>query len=432
MITRLDAHEIMGLFPEMTPDEYEALKLDMERNGLREAIWIHEGKIVDGRSRYRACVELDVAPQLREWSGAGSLLDFVVSANLHRRHMTASQKAMLAVRIEKLLSAAAKENMRAAGGDRRSCMAGAGFQKVEKPIHSAKEAAKMVGANTTYVVNAKKVEEHAPDLVPAVISGSINVREARQLSKLSQDKRTAIVEKVAAGKAKNVKEAHRLVTVEAARAEAVNWPSASSQYLLYHDTVENMIDRAKPDMLDIIICDPPYPGEYLPVYESLAKLAAKALKPGGSLLVMIGHYYLYEILTMMRPYLNHHWTCCYYMPGAKAQVWQKKVRTSWKPVLWFVKGQYEGNWRDDKFISDSPDKTYHDWGQSVSGMEDIIEKFSKPGDVILDPFLGGGATGIAALKLKRRFVGIDSDKDAVLTSKARIEAYLRKEKAKAA
>jgi 16S rRNA G966 N2-methylase RsmD len=432
MITRLAAHEITGLFPEMNPDEYAALKMDVERNGLQEAIWIHEGKIVDGRSRYRACVKLGIKPQLREWSGAGSLLDFVVSANLHRRHMTASQKAMVAVQIEKLLSIAAKENMRAAGGDRRSGMAGTPFQKVVKPIHSAKEAAKMVGANADYVVKAKKVVEQAPDLVPAVVSGAINVREARSLAKISQPRRGAIVEKIATGKAKNVKEARRLVNVEAAKAEAVNWPSKSRPFRLFHDSIENMIDKAQADKLRLIVCDPPYPEKYLPVYESLAKLAAKSLKPGGSLLVMVGHCHLPEILAMMTPHVNYHWTCCYDMPGAKAQVWQRKVSSSWKPVLWFVKGRYEGDWRVDKFRSDRPDKDYHEWGQSVSGMVDIIEKFSKQGDIILDPFLGGGATGVAALRLKRLFVGIDSDEDAVLTSKARIEAFLRQEEAKAA
>lgn len=430
----MDAHEITKLFPEMNADEYAALRLDIERNELQEAIWTYEGKIVDGRSRYRACVELGVEPQLREWSGTGSLLAFVVSANLHRRHLNSSQKAMLALPIEEELSVAARENMRAAGGDRRSGMAGTPFLKVKKPthVHAAKEAAKMVGTNTAYVIAAKKVAEHAPDLVPAVRGGAINVREARSLAKLPQLRRTAVVEKVVSGKAKNVKEAHRLVTVEAAKADAVNWPITSRPYRLIHDSVENLIDKAQPDRLGLIVSDPPYPGEYLSVYESLAKLAAKALKPGGSLLVMVGHYHLPAILAMMTPYVNYHWTCCYDMPGAKAQVFQKKVYTSWKPVLWFVKGKYEGDWRADKFTSNGPDKTYHEWGQSVSGMVDIIEKFSKPGDVILDPFLGGGATGIAALKLKRRFIGVDSDENAVLTSRARIEAYLRDERAKAA
>lgn len=431
-MTGMDAHEITELFPEMTSDEYAALKLDIERNGLQEAIWIYHGKIVDGRSRYRVCVELGIEPQLREWNGAGSLLDFVVSVNLHRRHLNASQKAMVAVQIEKRLSVVARENIRAAGGDRRSSKAGTPFQKVEKPLYAAKQAAKLVGTNTTYVVNAKKVEEQAPDLVPVVIGGVINVVEARQLSKLSHDRRSAVVEKMVTGEAKNIKEARRLVTVEEAKAEEMNWPSTSRPYRLIHDTVENMIEKAQPDKLSIIIADPPYPSEYLSVYESVAKLAAKALKPGGSLLVMVGHYHLPAILVMMTPHVNYHWTCCYDMPGAKAQVFQKSVYTSWKPVLWFVKGKYEGDWRVDKFTSQRPDKTYHEWGQSESGMVDIIEKFTKPGDIILDPFLGGGATAIAALKLKRLFVGIDSDEDAVLTSRARIEAFLRQEEAKAA
>jgi ParB-like chromosome segregation protein Spo0J len=429
----LDAHKITELFPEMTSEEYAALKQDIERNGLQEAIWIHGGKIVDGRSRYRACVELGIEPQLREWDGTGSLLNFVVSANLHRRHLTASQKAMLAVQIEKQLSVAAKQNMRAAGGDRRSVMAVTPFQKVEKPIHAAKQAAAIVGANTDYVVNAKKVEEQAPDLVPAVVSGTINVRDARHLSKLSRRSREAVVEKIVTGEAKNVKEARKMVKSEEVNAVTIDMTNSSKRYHLLHKSIEEIADRVRPDSFDSIICDPPYLREFLHVYEPLARLAARGLKPGGSLLVMIGHVYLPEILATMTPHVSFQWICNYDMlSGAKSQVWARRVISTWKPVLWFVKGEYKGEFRYDRFKSGAPDKDYHEWGQSLDGMEDIIRRYTKPGDLILDPFVGGGTTGIAALKLKRRFVGVDSDEQAVRTSKMRIEEYLREEVIKAA
>ena len=51
-------HNLASIFPLMTEEEYQALVRDIERNGLLEPVWLYEGKIIDGRNRYRACLEL--------------------------------------------------------------------------------------------------------------------------------------------------------------------------------------------------------------------------------------------------------------------------------------------------------------------------------------------------------------------------------------
>jgi site-specific DNA-methyltransferase (adenine-specific) len=66
------------------------------------------------------------------------------------------------------------------------------------------------------------------------------------------------------------------------------------------------------------------------------------------------------------------------------------------------------------------DKRFHEWGQSESGMADLVERFSAPGDTILDPFMGAGTTGVVAVRSGRRFIGIDLDADAVKQASARI------------
>jgi hypothetical protein len=77
-------------------------------------------KIIDGRNRYRACRELGIEPKIQIWDGKGSLVEFVVSLNLHRRHLDSGQRAAVAVEILPLLEAEAKERQRAAGGDRKA------------------------------------------------------------------------------------------------------------------------------------------------------------------------------------------------------------------------------------------------------------------------------------------------------------------------
>jgi len=93
----------------MTEEEYQALVRDIERNGLLEPVWLYEGKIIDGRNRYRACLELQIAPQFRTWQGRGSPLAFVISLNLSRRHLTSSQKAVVALEVEKHLASEARQ-----------------------------------------------------------------------------------------------------------------------------------------------------------------------------------------------------------------------------------------------------------------------------------------------------------------------------------
>lgn len=177
------------------------------------------------------------------------------------------------------------------------------------------------------------------------------------------------------------------------------------------------------DSFDAIITDPPYPKEYLHLYGLLAKEAARLLKPGGSLLAMAGQSYLPDVFNLMTPHLAYQWTLSYLTPGGQSpQIWPRKINAFWKPVLWFVKGDYAGNWHGDVFKSDvnDNDKRFHHWGQSESGIARLVESFTRPGDVVLDPFVGGGTTAVVCHNLGRRFVGIDIDAEQVAITRRRL------------
>jgi len=78
----------------MSGGEFSALVEDIRANGLRTPITLHDGLILDGGNRYRACIEAGVEPTFEKFSGS-SLVGFVLSSNLHRRHMTAGQQAAI-------------------------------------------------------------------------------------------------------------------------------------------------------------------------------------------------------------------------------------------------------------------------------------------------------------------------------------------------
>lgn len=172
---------------------------------------------------------------------------------------------------------------------------------------------------------------------------------------------------------------------------------------------------------DWVITDPPYPKEYLPLYETLALRCQEWLKEGGLLVAMCGQSYLPEIYASLSRHLTYYWTAAYLTPGQPTPLRQVAVNTTWKPLLIFSHGKYAGKIFGDVFKSDGNEKDFHKWGQSISGMSDIISKLVLPGESVLDPFCGSGTTGIAVVKHGCFFTGLELDKDNCDIAKARLQ-----------
>ena len=172
---------------------------------------------------------------------------------------------------------------------------------------------------------------------------------------------------------------------------------------------------------DFIVTDPPYPKEFLPLYETLAKRANEFLKDGGLLIAMCGQSYLDVIYELMSQHLDYYWTACYITPGQPTPLRNRQVNTTWKPLLMFTKkGQeYKGKIFGDVYTSDQNEKTHHEWQQSESGMLSVISSICLPGQSIFDPFCGSSTTGIAAYKHGCIYHGIDLDKQNVDISNGR-------------
>src|SRR5262245_55582241 len=97
----MEYHDICKLFPEVSDEEFRELGSDIGLKGLIDPIWTHDGQIIDGRHRYRACIAVGKPPAFREWAGeGGSLIGFVISQNLSRRHLTTDQRAALGARLK--------------------------------------------------------------------------------------------------------------------------------------------------------------------------------------------------------------------------------------------------------------------------------------------------------------------------------------------
>ena len=93
----LTQHPLSAAFPAMSADDFAALKDDIERNGQREPVIVFEGMVLDGWHRYRACTDLGIKAQQFTFPEGKDPVAFVLSQNLHRRHLTASQRAAAVV-----------------------------------------------------------------------------------------------------------------------------------------------------------------------------------------------------------------------------------------------------------------------------------------------------------------------------------------------
>lgn len=95
----MQQHPMSKLFPPLSAQEFSFLVEDLKNRGLLTPITLFEEKVLDGWNRLLACKEAEVEPRFRPYTGADPL-GFVLSANLHRRHLSESQRAMLAAKIK--------------------------------------------------------------------------------------------------------------------------------------------------------------------------------------------------------------------------------------------------------------------------------------------------------------------------------------------
>lgn len=259
-----------------------------------------------------------------------------------------------------------------------------------------------------------------------------NESELLNLARLESREQQSVAEVLASGVAKTVKDAVRYLKRRAiVEAQADADGDLPSTIQIRHGDFREVLSDLR-GQVDAMITDPPYLAEYLPLYGDLAQLAAQLLRPHGVLVVMTPHLHLHEVLNRMTPHLRYRWCCTYYMGDTKANVSAAKIATTWKPLLLFVRDDAE-NLRfvcSDYFsgargTSDGVEKTLHHWQQSLDGFMQIVERFTEPNELVVDPFLGSGTTAVACVHLGRRFVGCDIDADAVTIARRRVQNALK-------
>ena len=202
--TELEFHDVAGVFPLMGGPDFDALVADIREHGLREPIWLHRaGSIIDGRNRYRACIEAGRELKTQTFIGPDEgLLGFVVSMNLRRRHLNESQRAMVAAKLANLRD-----------GQRADRIGGS----IDLPT-----AAEILNVSEPSVKRARVVQDYGtPELIDACEQGEIAVSDAAAVVNEPDDVQHELLDAVRSeekGTPKNLKAAKRKHEIATQRA----------------------------------------------------------------------------------------------------------------------------------------------------------------------------------------------------------------------
>jgi hypothetical protein len=206
-------HSLANLFPLLEGGDFDDLLEDMRANGQRHKITLYQGKILDGRNRYRGCKALGREPEVRDLPDGTDALAFVLSANLRRRHLDASQRALVAARVLQLRQ---KPGASAPGAPAPSPAPplpepAAPRGPFDEPTRSpapkappagkaAAQVAEAAGVSTRTVEQAQKVQaDGIAPLADLVQAGKVSVKAAADVARLPESQQQEVVEDLKRG-----------------------------------------------------------------------------------------------------------------------------------------------------------------------------------------------------------------------------------------
>jgi ParB-like chromosome segregation protein Spo0J len=241
----MEYHEIANCFPLIQGTDFLDLVEDVRKHGLLQAILTFEGKILDGRNRFRACEVAGVQPRFVAFQGTWEeARATVVSLNLQRRNLTEAEKAIAAKRVANLKHGSNRfeAKVESAIDDstkpvtrREACemmgVSEAAFDRASVVVdHGVPELVEAVGRETVPMSTGSEIARAIPAVQPVLMAAGVTAKEARAIAQETSEVQAAIVA------APNPVEAAR----EAARPHVANNSGNNEWY-----TPPDLIERAR-------------------------------------------------------------------------------------------------------------------------------------------------------------------------------------------
>ena len=138
---------------------------------------------------------------------------------------------------------------------------------------------------------------------------------------------------------------------------------------------------------------------------------------------MCGHVDLPEIfLSAHHNKLEFFWLMALLHKGAHKTVHARSVRAAMKPIVVFYRPplRQPSQYFTDVIEGTGRDKSLHVWQQGVEEFRELLQIFSEPGDLVMDPFFGTGSVALACFEDARRFVGFEINQERVEVARGRL------------
>lgn len=450
-------HPACELFPKLPEKELQELADDIQANGLQNPIVLLDNKILDGRNRYAACKLAKVQPKFTKWDGEGSPLAWVISQNMMRRHLTASQRAVVALDVLPLLEKEAKERQRKRNGK-------VAHKCATMNEKASEAAARLAKSSARYVEMAKAIGKDAPDLLGEVRTGELSLTDANKQLRIRQETDRA---------RKNRRNRKRALATEEDAERVV------------HGDCMDLIPALPDESINLVVTSPPYAeqrkGNYKGVPEAKypewtvnwMRLIRDKLADDGSILIVLrphiknGQISDYVLRTRLA-LRDDGWNECEELIWLKSDApplgSTKRPRRTWESILWFSKTTrpyvdltacgkessrlgFAGSLRfgaggkspvgknqtlelkngvarqPDVFVASVgtiEKEVQHPAMFPESLAEQLILTFSRKNDLVGDVFAGAGSTLCSAKRLERDFWGCDFSKRYVNLARRRL------------
>jgi DNA modification methylase len=134
----------------------------------------------------------------------------------------------------------------------------------------------------------------------------------------------------------------------------------------------------------------------------------------------------------MREHLDWWWCFVVSHTGKPRYINDRHIQSKWKPVVAFGRGSVPlpPEWLGDFLEGGGRDKEHHRWGQPESEARYLITRLTETGDIIVDPFCGGGTVPAVCKLLGRKWLATEIDKQTVAIARKRLAELGKKEPAK--
>lgn len=447
-------HKVVDIFPLLEPGDMAALRGDIERHGVIEPIKLWGDQVIDGRNRLTVWRELGRADEdipAEQWDGQGSLIQYVVSLNMNRRHLTPSQRAACAAEATGLFQAEARARQakgqfqigtgRADGPGQVATTDGGPAE-----LRARDQAAELFGASGRSTGRAEAVLKVSPEIHQRVKQGEITVSQGERA--IRRQERLDRLNEAAAGV--------RPIDLER------GWS-------IHHGDVVKVLSRMPDGSARLIFADPPYnqgvdygsgpdadlktADEYMKFCQSWMVEARRVLSDDGSFWVLISEDYAdwFGIWLRLAGFTRRRWIVVTESFGQdQAENFSKCARHLFYCVK--NKGRYIWNfnavavtsarlergdaraypdgkampnvWEMMRLLDNHPERLPGIPTQlPVALLMPIVGVASLPGDTVVDLFSGTGSFGEAALTQPtgpRKFIGIDNNEEYVKLSSARL------------